>query len=160
MHDNHPSSWGQYGAHLGPTGPRWATCLPNELCFQGHCDACHWTGHITHNYIRPILKTEHPFAKYPCHCRHPVWMQHIHDMCETVWYTALFKSVCARNAVLPIFKYLYFETHVDIPPNYTYAGCYQKHLHLQIIIIHSEYANTLLCENNQDHLDLDAPLIW
>ena len=28
-------SWGQRGAHLGPTGPRWATCRPNELCYLG-----------------------------------------------------------------------------------------------------------------------------
>ena len=29
------SSWGQYGAHLGPVGPRWAPCLPHEPCSQG-----------------------------------------------------------------------------------------------------------------------------
>ena len=28
-------SWGQHGAHLGPTGPRWAPCLPHELCYLG-----------------------------------------------------------------------------------------------------------------------------
>ena len=26
---------GQYGAHLGPTGPRWAPCWPHELCYMG-----------------------------------------------------------------------------------------------------------------------------
>ena len=29
------SSWGQYGAHLGPVGPRWAPCWPHESCYQG-----------------------------------------------------------------------------------------------------------------------------
>ena len=29
------SSWGQHGAHLGPVGPRWAPCWPNEHCYQG-----------------------------------------------------------------------------------------------------------------------------
>ena len=29
------SSWGQHGAHLGPVGPRWAPCWPNEPCYQG-----------------------------------------------------------------------------------------------------------------------------
>ena len=24
-----------HGAHLGPTGPRWAPCWPNELCYLG-----------------------------------------------------------------------------------------------------------------------------
>ena len=28
-------SWDQYGAHLGPTGPRWAPCWPHELCYLG-----------------------------------------------------------------------------------------------------------------------------
>ena len=28
-------SWGQYGAHLGPIGPRWAPCWPPEPCYQG-----------------------------------------------------------------------------------------------------------------------------
>ena len=26
---------GQYGAHLGPVGPRWAPYWPHELCYQG-----------------------------------------------------------------------------------------------------------------------------
>ena len=29
------SKWGQHGAHLGPTGPRWAPCWPHELCYLG-----------------------------------------------------------------------------------------------------------------------------
>ena len=28
-------SHGQYGAHLGPVGPRWAPCWPGELSYQG-----------------------------------------------------------------------------------------------------------------------------
>ena len=27
--------WGQHGAHLGPTGPRWAPRWPHELCYLG-----------------------------------------------------------------------------------------------------------------------------
>ena len=27
--------WGQHGAHLGPTGPRWAPCWPHEPCYLG-----------------------------------------------------------------------------------------------------------------------------
>ena len=27
------------GAHLGPTGPRWAPCWPHELCYLG-CFSC------------------------------------------------------------------------------------------------------------------------
>ena len=26
-------SWGQHGAHLGPTGPRWAPCWPHGPCY-------------------------------------------------------------------------------------------------------------------------------
>ena len=29
------SSWDQHGAHLGPTGPRWAPCWPHEACYLG-----------------------------------------------------------------------------------------------------------------------------
>ena len=25
----------QHGAHLGPTGPRWAPCWPHGLCYRG-----------------------------------------------------------------------------------------------------------------------------
>ena len=38
---SHPweqGSWGQHGANLGPTGPRWAPCWPHELCYLG----CYW----------------------------------------------------------------------------------------------------------------------
>ena len=28
-------SWDQHGAHLGPTGPRWAQCWSHELCYLG-----------------------------------------------------------------------------------------------------------------------------
>ena len=28
-------SWGQHGAHLGPTGPRWAPCWPHDSCHLG-----------------------------------------------------------------------------------------------------------------------------
>ena len=34
------SSWDQHGAHLGPTGPRWAPCWPQELCYLGHYLYC------------------------------------------------------------------------------------------------------------------------
>ena len=30
---------GQHGAHLGPTGPRWAPCWPYEPYYLGCCDA-------------------------------------------------------------------------------------------------------------------------
>ena len=34
-HPRQQSSWGQYGAHLGPVGPRWAPCWHHEPCYQG-----------------------------------------------------------------------------------------------------------------------------
>ena len=38
-------SWGQHGAHLGPTGPRWAPCWPHEPCYLGwaNLNDCHNT---------------------------------------------------------------------------------------------------------------------
>ena len=36
------SSWGQHGAYLGPTGPRWAPCWPHEPCYLGYGLVCRW----------------------------------------------------------------------------------------------------------------------
>ena len=33
-------SWGQHGAHLGPTRPRWAPWWPHELCYLGYSQYC------------------------------------------------------------------------------------------------------------------------
>ena len=33
-------TWGQHGAHLGPTGPRWAPCWPHESCYLGPLALC------------------------------------------------------------------------------------------------------------------------
>ena len=50
------SSWGQYGAHLGPVGPRWAPFWPHESCYQGTA----WTsvgnhhGHKVHR-LRALM---------------------------------------------------------------------------------------------------------
>ena len=27
------NTWGQYGTHMGPVGPRWAPCWPHEPCY-------------------------------------------------------------------------------------------------------------------------------
>ena len=35
IHPWQQGSWGQHGAHLGPTGPWWAPCWPHELCYLG-----------------------------------------------------------------------------------------------------------------------------
>ena len=32
-----------HGAHLGPTGPRWAPCWPHELCCLGSICLTHWS---------------------------------------------------------------------------------------------------------------------
>ena len=39
-------SCGQYGAHLGPDGPRWAPRWPIEFCYQGPASVYHskWLG--------------------------------------------------------------------------------------------------------------------
>ena len=34
-HSWQQGSWGQHGAHLGSTGPRWAPCWPHELFYLG-----------------------------------------------------------------------------------------------------------------------------
>ena len=34
-----------HGAHLGPTGPRWAPCWPHDLCYLGHALTYHTQNH-------------------------------------------------------------------------------------------------------------------
>ena len=34
QHPKYQGSWGQHGAHLGPVGPRWASCWPHEPCYR------------------------------------------------------------------------------------------------------------------------------
>ena len=36
------SSWSRDGAHLGPTGHRWAPCWPHELCYLGLVSTLHY----------------------------------------------------------------------------------------------------------------------
>ena len=61
---NHPppwyqGSWGQHGAHLGPTGPRWAPCWPHELCYLGtHSRRKRTHVRIHFHKIRSIFKWE------------------------------------------------------------------------------------------------------
>ena len=77
------SSWGQHGAHLGPVGPRWAPCWPNESAIRDWLQIFrfkHTYGkqiHIRHIWIiipcendsikikRAILRKE-----YPCPLSH------------------------------------------------------------------------------------------
>ena len=44
---------GQHGAHLGPTGPRWAPCWPHELCCLG-------------SFVRTIYNDMFPALNYTC----------------------------------------------------------------------------------------------
>ena len=50
------SSWGQYGAHLGPLGPRWAPCWPHEPCYLGQL--CMGYFHCNERYF-------HQWKKFP-----------------------------------------------------------------------------------------------
>ena len=46
-------AWGQYGAHLGPTGASWAPCWPHDLCYLGifHADILHICPIHTYIYV-------------------------------------------------------------------------------------------------------------
>ena len=50
------------GAHLGPTEPRWATCWPNEPCYQGdiaYCKQATRYSYSTHHRVDKALMTRH-----------------------------------------------------------------------------------------------------
>ena len=46
-------SWGQHGAHLGPTGPRWAPCGSREPCYMGY--SVKWIRHYIIKTCRNLV---------------------------------------------------------------------------------------------------------
>ena len=46
-------SWAQHGAHLAPTGPRWALCWQHEPCYLVNFNSRHLPG----NYHQPLEST-------------------------------------------------------------------------------------------------------
>ena len=45
-------SWGQHGAHVGPTGPRWSPCWPHGPCYLGrYPEHLQWLTQSTAGYI-------------------------------------------------------------------------------------------------------------
>ena len=50
-------SWDQHGAHLGPTGARWAPCWPHEHCYLGISKTD--TIHKSHNDLVPYPTIHH-----------------------------------------------------------------------------------------------------
>ena len=61
---------GQHGAHLGPVGPRWAPCWPNEPCYQG-------TFHSIYGTPYNETRNHDPFV---CHPR--MWQLSAHPLCS------------------------------------------------------------------------------
>ena len=62
INSNSKVQWGQHGAHLGPTGPRWAPCCPNEpCCLRSYCNvfdtSCTGTNSL---HLLNILFKDHP----------------------------------------------------------------------------------------------------
>ena len=45
------SSWGQHGALPGLVGPRWATCLPHEPCYQEPLESAHHSNMLCINWL-------------------------------------------------------------------------------------------------------------
>ena len=54
-------SWGQLGAHPGPTGPRWAPCWPHEPCYLGTA-LCRNTPSIYNQVLLVPGPIQHDFA--------------------------------------------------------------------------------------------------
>ena len=50
-------SWGLDGAHMGPTGPRWAPCWPHKPCYQG-------TSRTNHRLRKPTLSLSQSASWY------------------------------------------------------------------------------------------------
>ena len=99
-------SWDQHGAHLGPTGPRWAQCWPHELCFvrvilQSVVDSPHkgtilWTGDVSFVVRLNKLLSSWFFWWFEfllwCHCNDRVW-----SICLIAWTTS---NICMNKCQL------------------------------------------------------------
>ena len=66
-------SWGQYGAHLGPTGPRWAPCWPHEFAIW---DYNKLVSFLRNNCDMPFVMKWDEFVKWHefVECRTIIWI--------------------------------------------------------------------------------------
>ena len=89
-------SWGQHGAHLGPTGPRWAPCWPHELCYLGWKHFPHYWPFVKgiHQWWIPytsldVLCHKHKQAIYGINTlKHPMLQAWIHFNSLRRFYTS------------------------------------------------------------------------
>ena len=70
-------SWGQHGAHMGPTGPRWAPCWPHELCYLG-IPFSQYVTCIRNSSFKSAMKTIYKTDPIICP----------KETCKTFWYYA------------------------------------------------------------------------
>ena len=74
-------SWGQHGAHLGPTGPRWAPCWPHELCYLGRDRGCESQGcfSMSMSWRHPVAPSTQKPLQWRHNGRNGVSNHHPHD---------------------------------------------------------------------------------
>ena len=61
--------WGKHGANMGPAGPRWAPCWPNEPCYLGYTHAT--AGLEGYVHVSLIMNLRWPMGDkgiYTCNC--------------------------------------------------------------------------------------------
>ena len=135
-------SWGQHGADLGPTGPRWAPYGPHELCYLGplvqNIDfLTKWCKNI-HIYKRSGCSLNIKMLSYLYRDTHvkvsrPSYLQHgnpIHGKTAFIlkWAWWLFLSLHWKS------PYLERQSWYWKPVDSTYLSLYQDVLVLQTIV--------------------------
>ena len=90
--DSNPEqgSWGQHGANLGPTGPRWAPCWPHEHCYLASYLLIGWrlgARQVTSHYLRPCWLS--PTTPYSVTV--PQWMTSTLSILK-IYLSAIFKE--------------------------------------------------------------------
>ena len=72
-------SWGLHGAHLGPTGPRWAPCWPHEPCYQGRLE-------LMVTLLCDVITAEsNNYVFIQLNCCVEILITLLHDIPITVW---------------------------------------------------------------------------
>ena len=93
--------WGQHGAHLGPTGPRWAPCWHYDLCYLGRFT---YHSHKATGFVRNgIIMAWYPVQQKSDynHCPY-VLMVNLFVLCWHPYKYSLFLYEC-RTPVCNIF---------------------------------------------------------
>ena len=103
-------AWFICGAHLGPIGPRWAPCRPNDLCYLGRCpdDVGKFQNYVTGKAIFGHPKEVAIWGKESLHIDFPA-----QDCNDSSALTREISYPCAKPSILYGTKFMIVKCLCD-----------------------------------------------